>query len=647
MSRSTLTLALLLTFVVRPSAQVAPEAIATLADASTVVLTGRVDAISVQRDAGSIYSYVSVGVSAVLKGDVPGPSVVLKQLGGTLPDLGLYVADQATFRVGEEVLLFLSVRPRDGTLTTVGLAQGKWLVLPDLQTGSTVAVNGNSRVMLDDALVAAVSKSSARSMAFLSSPQEVSAPNFTFIPGYEGRPARWHEADDGATISVDFQSNTTASVLNDAIGGWNAVGTRLQLRAGASFGAPSSGCTDFRDRAAIAFFWNDPCGEVPDDGVTMGYGGGYFTPGLRKTINGVTFDRFLEGFAILNNGEPLQSRPECRTDAALHVLGHAIGLGDSDRSSAVMWRELRSSCTGLAQDDLDGLRFIYPPTASGGSPPQAPTAITSSVVLNSVTLTWTPATSGGPAQSYIIEASLSPGFVQLIASLPTSDASTSLGVGGVQTGRYFVRVRARNPLGTSPPSPTTEVNVGACAPPGAPTNLAYSTADNLVSITWTPPASGVTQGYWLYAGFSSGESNALVTPLGPTPAFAGSAPFGTYYVRVAASNSCGVGPVTADLAVTVQPCTSAPSPPTGLAYTRSGSVVTLTWNNPSSGNLPSRFIINAGSAPGQANLLVYPTGNNARSFTAAAGPGRYYVSVAGQNNCGTSLVSNEVEVVIP
>jgi len=646
MPRYLLAFALVLTIVARPSAQMVPAEVITLADASTVVLTGRVDGISVQRDAGSIYSYVSVRVSEVLKGDVPGFSVVIKQLGGTLPDIGLYIADQATFSVGEDVLLFLSVRPRDGTLTTVGLARGKWQVLPDIQTGGSVAVRGDTRVMLDQALVAAVSGSSARPQAFLASPQDVVAPSFTFIPGYEGRPARWHEADDGATISVDFQNNTSQSVLNEAIGGWNAVGTRLQLRTGSSFSAPSSGCTDFRDRAAIAFFWNDPCGEVPDDGVTMGYGGGYFTPGLRKTINGVTFDRFLEGFAILNNGEPLQSRPECRADAALHVLGHAIGLGDSDRSSAVMWRELRSPCTGLAQDDLDGLRFIYPPTASGGSPPQAPTAITNSVVLNSVTLTWTPATSGGPAQSYIIEASLSPGG-PLIASLPTSDASTSIVISGVQTGRYYVRVRARNPLGTSAPSPSTEVNVGACTAPGVPTNLAYTTADNLVSITWTPPASGVTQGYWFYAGYAPGQSNALVSALGPTPALSGPAGFGTYYVRVAASNSCAVGPVTPDLVVNVQPCTAAPNPPTGLAYTRNGNVVTFTWNNPSSGNLPSRFIINAGSVPGQANLLVYPTGNNARSFTAAAGPGTYYVSVSGQNNCGTSVVSNEVQVVIP
>ncbi len=184
-------------------------------------------------------------------------------------------------------------------------------------------------------------------------------------------------------------------------------------------------------------------------------------------------------------------------------------------------------------------------------------------------------------------------------------------VGAVPAGLYYVRVRARNSLGTSAPSPDTVVSVGPCSAPTVPTNLAYSTADDLVTITWTPPATGVTQGYWLYAGYGPGQSNALVTSLGPTPTFAGRAAIGDYYVRIAGRNSCAIGPQSPDLLVSVRACTALPNPPEALSYTRAGNVVTLRWLNPSSGNQPSRFIISAGNAPGLANLLVQNTGNNA------------------------------------
>lgn len=639
-------LALAMSLPSRPSAQTMPPQFLDLADAASAVVTGRVESVVARQDARAIYTYVSLRVSRVLKGNVADGTIVVKQLGGALPGLRLWVPDQPSWTAGEEVLLFLSVRPRDGTLTTTGLSRGKWLLLPDLQTGSPVAVNGAARVTMNDTLSAVVAGAPLQTQSFTTAPSELAdpSPSFTFI---SGGPARWHEVDDGATVTVDYQSNTDTAVFNAAIGGWNGVGSRMQLRAGPAFTAPTTGCTDFRDRAAIAFFWDDPCREVPDDGVTMGYGGGYYSPGLQKTINGVTFDRYLEGFAILNQGEPLTSRPNCRTDAALHVMGHAIGLGDSDASDSVMWRMLRASCTGLAQDDRDGIRFIYPAIPSGGRPPDPPTAITSSVILDTVTLSWSPATTGGPAQSYTIEARYTP-TGPVIATLNTTNATPSLVVGGVQSGSYFVRVQARNALGTSAFSPGTTVVVGPCTAPSAPTGLAYTTADNLVTLNWTPPASGVTQGYWLYAGTAPDQSNALVAPLGPTPSFFGPAVYGTYYVRLAARNSCAVGPTSAELTVVVAPCTVRPNAPTGLTFTRDGNVVTLNWSAPASGNLPSRYVILAGSARGLADLLAMETTSPATRFAASAPPGRYFVRVLSRNNCGDSLgASNELEIVIP
>ena len=58
--------------------------------------------------------------SDVLKGWIP-ERIVLRQLGGTVDDLGLFVGGQARFTVGETALVFLEVRPRDDSLYTTAL----------------------------------------------------------------------------------------------------------------------------------------------------------------------------------------------------------------------------------------------------------------------------------------------------------------------------------------------------------------------------------------------------------------------------------------------------------------------------------------------------------------------------------------------
>ncbi len=633
----------------RPTAKAPSTPVSDLADSSAVVALGRVASAAAQAEAGSIYTYVAIDVTDVLKGQLSGRRVMVKQLGGTLPDLGLYIADQATFTPGEEVLVFLAVRPRDGTLYTAGLSRGKWQVLPDMQTGGRTAVSGDQRVPIDDTLRTSVAASRIHGDAFVTAPPEFDAlatPSFTHIPANEGGPARWHEADEGFPISVDYQDVSDVPRLDAAIGAWNGVNTRLDLVRGQAGAAPSTGCQAFVGDGRIRFYWNDPCGEIADgDSTLFGIGGGYFTPGLQKTIGGVTFNAFVQGIAILNNGVPEQQSPACLEDAATHVLGHAVGLGHSADTDALMRPTLRSNCTGLAADDVNGLRSIYPAIASGGNPPNAPTALTNSVALDTVSLSWTPATTGGPADSWVLEAGSGPGLSNITTFVLNSPNPSTI-VNAVPTGIYYVRVRARNVLGTSGPSPETVVTVGPCEAPGAPTNVAYTTADNLVTLTWTPPATGITQGYWLYAGYAPGDSSALVMPLGPTPAFQAQAPFGTYYVRLAAGNSCSVGPASSpDLQVTVAPCTGVPAAPTGLTHTRSGNLVTLTWNAPAAPNLPSRYVIVVGSAPGLGNLLAVRTTSNLTSFQATAPPGTYYVRVFSENNCGQSATASNEEVV--
>jgi hypothetical protein len=80
--------------------------------------------------------------------------------------------------------------------------------------------------------------------------------------------------------------------------------------------------------------------------------------------------------------------------------------------------------------------------------PGPPTALTAVVAGRRVTFTWTPPASGGTPASYVIEAGTTPGGV--IANLPTT--APGLVVPNAPSGTFYVRVRAVNAAGTSPPT---------------------------------------------------------------------------------------------------------------------------------------------------------------------------------------------------
>jgi hypothetical protein len=91
----------------------------------------------------------------------------------------------------------------------------------------------------------------------------------------------------------------------------------------------------------------------------------------------------------------------------------------------------------------------------------------------------------------------------------------------------------------------------------------------------------------------------------------------------------------------------APSAPTNFAASSSGSSVFLSWNAPASGDPVTSYIIEAGSAPGSANLANFNTGNALTTFSATGvGAGTYYVRIRAVNAAGVSSGSNEVALVV-
>ena len=123
---------------------------------------------------------------------------------------------------------------------------------------------------------------------------------------------------------------------------------------------------------------------------------------------------------------------------------------------------------------------------------------------------------------------------------------------------------------------------------------------------------------------------------------------GSYYVRVRAISASGAisGPSNeALLIVSGVGCTN-PGAPTGLAIVSiTGGTVVLAWTAATGG--PTSYVIEAGSAPGLANLANSDLGSPTPALTATGvGPGTYYVRVRARNGCGTSGASNEIIVMI-
>ncbi|HUE89595.1 MAG TPA: fibronectin type III domain-containing protein [Vicinamibacterales bacterium] len=621
---------------------------------ATLVVRGRVHDVASHWDPATtaLYTYATIDVAETFKGAAPADGrLVVKMLGGRLPDIELRVAGQAELVPGEDVLLFLETRPRDGTLYPVGFWQGAWRIQGGAIAQRRLPASGDSQQMSLDSLRAARDRAQS-ALPYVAVPAEFNARSaeYGYLPPSDGGPGRWHEADSNIPIVVDYEAFPSGlggglTELNAALALWNTSGMNLQLERGSTRGARCAATFEGDGRISITF--DDPCGEVASSGSVVGIGGAYMTP-IYRTINGANYTKIIQGAVVLppNNSSSLAERG-CFQDALTHNLGHAIGLAHSTDSSAIMWPNPQGSCasgpSALSGDDRAGVRNLYP-TGLPGTPPGTPSNLSLTVSGTSVSLTWTAPTLGGVVATYVVEAGSAPGRTDL-ASVATGSTVTAVGFTDVPAGFYYVRVRAQNAAGTGNPSNEVTAAVNFVLP-GAPANLLASVSGTTVGLNWSAPLSGgPVSNYVIEAGSAPGLSNlALTSTSGPQTSIAfGGVPFGTYYVRVRARNALGSG--NASNEIVVQVTCPLPAAPTNLSATRNGSAVTLTWQASAGG--ATGYILVVGSGPGAADLLVSDVGLTT-TVSGTGPPGTYYVRMLARNACGTSASSsNEVVVTIP
>lgn len=104
-----------------------------LAKKSESIVIGKVEDVSSRQDAANreIYTYITLSVSESVKGAKGEKTVTIRQLGGSVGNLISAVPGTPSFKTGEEVVVFLTARDKEGYPWVMGLQQGKYSVVTD------------------------------------------------------------------------------------------------------------------------------------------------------------------------------------------------------------------------------------------------------------------------------------------------------------------------------------------------------------------------------------------------------------------------------------------------------------------------------------------------------------------------------------
>ena len=283
--------------------------------------------------------------------------------------------------------------------------------------------------------------------------------------------------------------------------------------------------------------------------------------------------------------------------------------------------------------------------AGGGTAiPSAPQSLTAIAAGNALAVSWIAPAIGAPITQYILQAGTAPGFYNLNngpVGVLTNVAAP------VPNGVYYFRVWAENAYGAGPPTAEVSVTVGSgTAVPSVPQNFTATATGNALSVTWDPPAIGAPlTRYILQAGGAPGFYNLNDGPVGLVTSVAAPVPNGVYYFRLWAENAFGAGPPTAEVSVTVGSGTALPSVPQSLTATSTGNGLAVTWAAPAIGAPLTRYILQAGTAPGLYNLNNGPVGL-VTSVAAPAPNGVYYFRVWAENAYGAGPPTAEVSVTV-
>lgn len=180
---------------------------------------------------------------------------------------------------------------------------------------------------------------------------------------------------------------------------------------------------------------------------------------------------------------------------------------------------------------------------------------------------------------------------------------------------------------------------------GAPRAITASVAGSTITLGWQTGVPPATTSFIVEAGTAPGATDIGAFPVGMATRVSGALPPGTYYTRVRSVGANGLGAASSEAIATVPAPSAPPTTPGTLAGSVASGGVSLTWGA-SAGNATT-YVIEAGTAPGRADIGAFATGHLDTTFGAAVPPGTYHVRVRAANAFGVSDPSNDVTIVVP
>ena len=552
-----------------------------LARFAEIIAVGTVADVHAEADTqvDAVYTFVSLDTSQILKGDATDRRVTIKQLGGSADGRTLGVPGQALFRTGEQVLVFLERRPRDRSLYTVGMWQGKWRLASDSVSGALLAIRervdgtvwgafGPARDVrilgpfIDGLSSRSDSNAGRRTIDWMVSNDSIAgaaAAATLVLPmarrgvDSELRTRRVQFESDQSQVSTHWK----ASVAN-AASTWSAAQSTVRL---VNDGATTSRCAiGFERSDSTSVGLASSCGELASTGSVLALSGAYVESDTRSAKVPTTP---LHAFIVWNDAAHQSVARRCIDLIAAHEVGHVLGLHDRGEAGDSMASLLPTSCNSpgrILQQvarrlvSAADLAQLSPPAADALMVPSAPQDLAAAVSGSTVMLTWKAPVSGIPT-AYVVEAGSLPGRADL-ANVSTDSLAPLLTTTDVGAGVYFVRVRAANAIGVSPASNEVGVTVTGQGPgvPGPPAALTPTVNGSTLVLTWEPPSSGGRPAtYVVEAGSSLGASDlARVSTWSAASMFTATGlRAGSYHIRVRATNMAGAGPGSNDIVVRV------------------------------------------------------------------------------------------------
>jgi putative Ig domain-containing protein/matrixin/Ig-like domain-containing protein/S-layer family protein len=381
------------------------------------IVRGKVVGIesSIDKNTGKIYTYITVKVQEVIKGQIEQRRIVLKELGGQVGDHAMSIYGNPQFKRGERVFLYLDTWA-DGSLRTYQMFLGKFSIITDPQSGERIVTREMSSENVtilprpggeprgsstDKMLLSAYTemitakrvnnqdasrsfearyyrgipiKSKPPEFAEVSSKGDVST-EFTLLGN-----VRWFEPDSNQPVvySVNPHPPDDPSVpqltvpqtdVAAAANAWSVVpGCALRI----AYSGLQDNCYTVTGNPGINVVSNNCDGRNAPSASCSGilaWGGWSAGSWETKVVNGTNFSRITQGFISFNPYAICYFGDHCDVqEITTHELGHALGLSHSADSNATMfaYAHFDGRCASVKTDDMNGITFIYP--GSGGGP---------------------------------------------------------------------------------------------------------------------------------------------------------------------------------------------------------------------------------------------------------------------------------------